>query len=62
MIEGSDLLTEGEKETLMRLALAGEPWALGAVRELSRPTCKGRANASAIVASMVVRELSRRTR
>ena len=35
-IEGTDLLTEGEKETLMVLALAGEPRALAVVRELSR--------------------------
>ena len=35
-IEGTDLLTEGEKEVLMVLALAGEPRALGVVTELSR--------------------------
>ena len=35
-IEGTDLLTEGEKETLMVLALAGEPRALAVVAELSR--------------------------
>ena len=36
-IESTDLLTEGEKETLMVLALAGEPRALAVVAELSRP-------------------------
>ena len=35
-IETTDLLTEGEKEALMVLALAGEPRALDVVAELSR--------------------------
>ena len=38
-IEGSNLLTAGEKETLMLLALAGERRALEVVEELSRPSC-----------------------
>ena len=38
-IEETDLLTEGEKETLMVLALVGEPRALEVVQELSRPSC-----------------------
>ena len=37
VIEATDLLTEGEKATLMVLALAGEPRALAVVEELSRP-------------------------